>query len=87
MSEPDKKETTSVFNKNVSRRDVLKAAGIGGVGVLIGASGIGGALALADVLPTSQKKKIQMRLFRFTENIRQALQLKCKTTFILLLLT
>lgn len=57
MSEPDKKETTSVFNKNVSRRDVLKAAGIGGVGVLIGASGIGGALALADVLPTSQKKE------------------------------
>lgn len=57
MSEPEKKETTSVFNKNVSRRDVLKAAGIGGVGVLIGASGIGGALALADVLPTSQKKR------------------------------
>jgi deferrochelatase/peroxidase EfeB len=55
MSELDKKEMTSIFKKQVSRRDILKAAGIGGVGMLLGATGVGSAFALADVLPGSQK--------------------------------
>ncbi|WP_020156512.1 iron uptake transporter deferrochelatase/peroxidase subunit [Caldibacillus debilis] len=57
MAEPDKQEFTSIMKKQVSRRDVLKAAGIGGVGILLGAAGVGGAFALADVLPDIQKKE------------------------------
>lgn len=57
MSELDKQEMTSLLKKQVSRRDVLKAAGIGGVGMLLGATGVGGAFALADVFPSSQNKE------------------------------
>lgn len=36
------------MDKNISRRKLLKSAGIGGVGMVIGASGLGGILAAAD---------------------------------------
>ncbi|WP_147533439.1 iron uptake transporter deferrochelatase/peroxidase subunit [Bacillus marasmi] len=39
----------SVFNKEVSRRNVLKTAGIGGAGIILGASGLGGALSAMGV--------------------------------------
>lgn len=39
----------SVFNKGVSRRNVLKTAGIGGAGIFLGASGLGGALSVMGV--------------------------------------
>lgn len=84
MTERNQQEMTSLLKKQVSRRDVLKAAGIGGVGMLLGATGVGGAIALADVFPSSQKRKIQMISSRFTVNIRPALRLKCKTIYILL---
>lgn len=57
MTERNQQEMTSLLKKQVSRRDVLKAAGIGGVGMLLGATGVGGAIALADVFPSSQKKE------------------------------
>ncbi|MDR4945659.1 iron uptake transporter deferrochelatase/peroxidase subunit [Neobacillus cucumis] len=38
----------ALTEKKVSRRDVLKTAGIGGVGAILGASGIGGVLALKE---------------------------------------
>ncbi|MFD0051833.1 iron uptake transporter deferrochelatase/peroxidase subunit [Actinomycetes bacterium NPDC127524] len=38
----------SLLNKKFTRRDMLKTAGAGGVGVLIGASGLGGILSLAN---------------------------------------
>lgn len=48
MKEQISNDETSLFSKKVSRRDMLKTAGIGGVGVVIGASGLGGMLALSD---------------------------------------
>lgn len=46
-------EKDALLSKQVSRRDVLKGAGIGGVGILLGATGVGGVLSLADALPSS----------------------------------
>ncbi|MED3562864.1 iron uptake transporter deferrochelatase/peroxidase subunit [Bacillus xiapuensis] len=40
-------ESTAI-GKKFSRRDILKTAGIGGVGVLIGASGLGGILSITE---------------------------------------
>lgn len=57
----DLSEETSVFKKKVSRRDVLKTAGIGGLGVVIGASGLGGILAATD----SQMKNRQSEIVPF----------------------
>lgn len=48
MKEKTSNDETSLFSKKVSRRDMLKTAGIGGVGVVIGASGFGGMLSLSD---------------------------------------
>lgn len=39
----------SIFTKEVSRRNVLKTAGIGGAGIILGASGLGGALTAMGV--------------------------------------
>lgn len=36
---------TTMFEKNISRRNLLKTAGIGGAGIVIGASGLGGIMA------------------------------------------
>ncbi|GHI00262.1 iron uptake transporter deferrochelatase/peroxidase subunit [Neobacillus kokaensis] len=41
-------EKSSTETKKISRRDVLKTAGIGGIGVLIGASGFGGLLSITE---------------------------------------
>ncbi|AZU60871.1 iron uptake transporter deferrochelatase/peroxidase subunit [Neobacillus mesonae] len=42
--------------KKISRRDVLKSAGIGGIGVLIGASGVGGLLSMTESKANSSGK-------------------------------
>ncbi|MBY0121341.1 iron uptake transporter deferrochelatase/peroxidase subunit [Bacillus sp. S/N-304-OC-R1] len=53
---------TSILNKAVSRRNILKAAGIGGVGLVLGATGMGGVLTaiganpFTDDNPTSKNK-------------------------------
>lgn len=52
MPNETKREKENLLEKNVSRRDILKSAGIGGLGVLIGASGLGGVMAAADRLDT-----------------------------------
>jgi len=41
-------EETALLKKKISRRDILKTAGVGGVGVLIGASGLGGFLSIGE---------------------------------------
>ncbi|WP_413302878.1 iron uptake transporter deferrochelatase/peroxidase subunit [Bacillus sp. 1P10SD] len=38
----------TINEKKVSRRDILKTAGIGGVGVILGASGLGGILSIQE---------------------------------------
>lgn len=50
-------EKTSESIVKMSRRDMLKTAGVGGVGVLIGASGLGGLLALAENDSSAEKTK------------------------------
>ena len=37
-----------IFQKKLSRRDALKIAGIGGIGMAVGATGLGGVLATAE---------------------------------------
>lgn len=44
-------EEKSILQKEVSRRDVLKIAGIGGAGVILGASGLTGALTAFGANP------------------------------------
>jgi deferrochelatase/peroxidase EfeB len=48
-------EGESLEVKKISRRDILKTAGVGGVGVLIGASGIGGLLSITEGKASSAK--------------------------------
>lgn len=50
-------EKDTLLSKQVSRRNVLKGAGIGGVGLLLGATGMGGVLSMADALPSSTLSK------------------------------
>ena len=50
-------ENDTLLSKQVSRRNVLKGAGIGGVGLFLGATGMGGVLSMADVLPSSSYSK------------------------------
>lgn len=50
MSEQSK--DSSLFTKKISRRDILKTAGIGGLGIAVGASGLGGLLAVSDSAAT-----------------------------------
>ena len=48
MKEHTPKDETGLFTKKVSRRNMLKTAGVGGIGVVIGASGFGGLLTLSE---------------------------------------
>ncbi|WP_462408758.1 iron uptake transporter deferrochelatase/peroxidase subunit [Neobacillus sp. Marseille-QA0830] len=52
---------TNIFDalneKKVSRRNILKTAGIGGVGVLLGASGLGGVMAVTEGKATNKDNK------------------------------
>lgn len=47
----DETEKKSVLNKEISRRDVLKIAGISGAGIVIGASGLGGIMTAMGANP------------------------------------
>ncbi|MEH7481496.1 iron uptake transporter deferrochelatase/peroxidase subunit [Neobacillus drentensis] len=46
-------ESTSIGNK-ISRRDILKTAGVGGVGVILGASGLSGLLSISESKATTK---------------------------------
>ncbi|MFK9095446.1 iron uptake transporter deferrochelatase/peroxidase subunit [Bacillus salipaludis] len=49
MTEKTNTQDNSVLNgTKISRRDILKTAGVGGVGVILGASGLGGLLSLKE---------------------------------------
>lgn len=50
-------ESASLLSKKVSRRDMLKTAGIGGVGILIGAAGIGGVMSLSTAAAPEENKR------------------------------
>ncbi len=50
-------KTEKFMEKNFSRRNILKTAGIGGIGALIGATGLGGILSATDVLAKSSEQK------------------------------
>jgi deferrochelatase/peroxidase EfeB len=41
-------DESSAIGKKISRRDILKTAGVGGVGVILGASGLGGLLSITE---------------------------------------
>lgn len=46
----------SLLDKPISRRDILKLAGAGSLGLLLGAGGVGGILAATDTLSKSTNK-------------------------------
>lgn len=54
------KNTNSIIEspaigKKISRRDILKTAGVGGVGVILGASGLGGLLSISESKATTKE--------------------------------
>lgn len=53
----DKSGETQPFKQAVSRRDLLKMAGIGGAGLLLGAAGVGGILNAAGAVSSPSNKK------------------------------
>ncbi|MEH7084032.1 iron uptake transporter deferrochelatase/peroxidase subunit [Neobacillus drentensis] len=48
-------DESSVIRKKISRRDILKTAGVGGVGVILGASGLGGLLSITESKATTKE--------------------------------
>lgn len=48
-------DESSVIRKKISRRDILKTAGVGGVGVILGASGLGGLLSISESKATTKE--------------------------------
>lgn len=51
---PDNREKeTNLLNKQLSRRTILKSAGIGGVGMLLGATGVGSVLSMTGAIASS----------------------------------
>ncbi|MFL6562645.1 MAG: iron uptake transporter deferrochelatase/peroxidase subunit [Bacillus sp. (in: firmicutes)] len=48
-------DESSAIGKKISRRDILKTAGVGGVGVLLGASGLGGLLSITESKATTKE--------------------------------
>ncbi|PFP24499.1 deferrochelatase/peroxidase EfeB [Bacillus sp. AFS073361] len=48
-------DESSVIGKKISRRDILKTAGVGGVGVILGASGLGGLLSISESKATTKE--------------------------------
>ena len=57
-----------VFQKQISRRDVLKMAGIGGAGVLLGASGLTGALTAFGTNPFLDDDETSLNKVNFYGN-------------------
>jgi deferrochelatase/peroxidase EfeB len=52
----------SIIQKEVSRRDMLKLAGVGGAGVLLGASGLTGALTAFGMNPLAEDHKAKNKI-------------------------
>ncbi|CAH2717391.1 putative deferrochelatase/peroxidase EfeN [Neobacillus rhizosphaerae] len=52
-----KNESNSDSQGTISRRDMLKTAGVGGIGVLIGASGLGGLMSITESKASSTGAK------------------------------
>lgn len=49
---------SSLLTKKISRRDILKTAGIGGLGIAVGASALGGLLAVSDSAETKHDDRV-----------------------------
>ncbi|HEY9576792.1 MAG TPA: Dyp-type peroxidase domain-containing protein, partial [Pseudobacillus sp.] len=58
-------EEKSILQKEVSRRNVLKIAGIGGAGVILGASGLTGALTAFGANPFVDDDQTAMNKIKF----------------------
>ncbi|MGE7763389.1 iron uptake transporter deferrochelatase/peroxidase subunit [Peribacillus sp. NPDC097895] len=58
MKEKTPNDEIELFTKKVSRRNMLKTAGVGGIGVVVGASGLGGLLNLSDSKAKGQTKDV-----------------------------
>ncbi|MBE3569854.1 MAG: deferrochelatase/peroxidase EfeB [Bacillales bacterium] len=58
MAEQSKKhvEEPAFLSKQISRRDVLKIAGAGGIGLALGASGAGSLLTMTNLFPEATEK-------------------------------
>jgi len=50
-------DDSALIGAKISRRDILKTAGVGGVGVILGASGLGGLLTLKEGKAATTDKK------------------------------
>jgi deferrochelatase/peroxidase EfeB len=48
-------DKSSATGQKISRRDILKTAGVGGVGVILGASGLGGLLSITESKATTRE--------------------------------
>ena len=55
VKNPNIIDESSVIEKKISRRDILKTAGVGGVGVILGASGLGGLLSITESKATTKE--------------------------------
>ena len=55
VKNPNIIDESSVIGKKISRRDILKTAGVGGVGVILGASGLGGLLSISESKATTKE--------------------------------
>ncbi|MEH6904393.1 iron uptake transporter deferrochelatase/peroxidase subunit [Neobacillus drentensis] len=56
-------DESSVIGKKVSRRDILKTAGVGGVGVILGASGLGGLLSITESKATTKEDQTSVPFY------------------------
>jgi len=55
VKNPNIIDESLVIEKKISRRDILKTAGVGGVGVILGASGLGGLLSITESKATTKE--------------------------------
>jgi deferrochelatase/peroxidase EfeB len=56
-------DESSLIRKKISRRDILKTAGVGGVGVILGASGLGGLLSITESKATTKEDQTSVPFY------------------------
>lgn len=66
-------DVRSAKSKSVSRRDLLKLAGVGGLGLLLGGGGVGAVLTASQRLESMMTDADTKDVVPFTGNIRLVL--------------
>lgn len=66
-------DKSSGKSKSVSRRDLLKLAGVGGLGLLLGGGGVGAVLSAGQRLESMMTDADTKDVIPFTGSIRQVL--------------